>query len=97
MQGAPLPGVTISASDQVLQVLQLNKDHQATVKTEIEQLESKLAALDKLLVRATSQVQICWKSTGHLRPPQKSTTKTTSSLKWEGTSLFLGLQRSRLQ
>ena len=59
MQGALFPDVTISASDQVLRVLQLNKDHQATVKTQIEQLESKLAALDKLLVRATSQIQLC--------------------------------------
>ena len=97
MQGALSPDVTISASGHVLRALELNKDHQATVKTQIEQLESKLAALDKLLVRATSDMQICWKPTGHLRCPQKSTTKTTSNLKWEGVSPFLGLQRSRLQ
>ena len=52
MQTAPFPDVTISADGHVLRALQLNKDHQAAVKTQIEQLENKLAALDKLLVRA---------------------------------------------
>lgn len=54
MQAAPFPNVTISADEHVLRVLQLNKDHQAAVKTQIEQLENKLAALDKLLVCAVS-------------------------------------------
>jgi hypothetical protein len=50
------PDVTISANEHVLQALQLNKDNQAAVKTQIEQLENKLAALDKLLVCAVSQI-----------------------------------------
>jgi len=50
------PDATISTNEHVLRALQLNKDHQAVVKDQIEQLESKLAALDKLLVRAQSRI-----------------------------------------
>jgi hypothetical protein len=87
---------SISADEHVLRALQSNKDHQAAVKTQIEQLENKLAALDKLLVCAVSKIPL-GKLTGHPRLPQRNTTKTTSNMKWEDISLFPGLQRSRLQ
>jgi len=53
MQTAPFLDVAISPDEHVLRALQLNKDHQGVVKTQIEQLEDKLAALDKLLVCAS--------------------------------------------
>lgn len=56
VQTALSPDVTTSTSDHVLRALQLNKGHQAAVKTQIEQLEDKLAALDKLLVCTGSLV-----------------------------------------
>ena len=56
MQTALSPDVTTSTSDHVLRALQLNKGHQAVVKTQIEQLEDKLATLDKLLVCTGSLV-----------------------------------------
>ena len=52
MQTAPFLDATIPADEHVLRALQLNKDHQGAVKSQIEQLEDKLAALDKLLVCA---------------------------------------------
>lgn len=56
MQAAPFSDVPISVNEHVLRALQLNKDHQVVVKTQIEQLEGKLVALDKLLVRITLQI-----------------------------------------
>jgi len=50
METVFFPDPTTSVNDHVLQTLQLNKDHQAAVKIQIEQLEDKLATLDKLLV-----------------------------------------------
>jgi len=47
-----------TANEHVLRTLQLNKDHQAVVKTQIERLEDDLADLDKLLVRVESQVPL---------------------------------------
>jgi len=58
METAPFPDETASASEHVLRALQLNKDHQVTVKTQIDQLEDDLATLDKLLVRNGSQVPL---------------------------------------
>ena len=80
MQTAPFLDVSISPDEHVLRALQLNKDHQGVVKTQIEQLEDKLAALDKLLVCASVRI-ILGKLTGHPRLLQRSTTKTTSNLK----------------
>ena len=54
IETAVFPDPTASANEQVLRALQLNKDHQGAVKTQIEQLEDDLANLDKLLVRAES-------------------------------------------
>lgn len=96
MQTAPFPDVAISADDHVLRTLQLNKDHQAAVKTKVEQLENKLAALDKLLVCAVSQIPL-GKLTGCLRMLQRSTMTMTSNLKWEDISLSPDLQLSLLQ
>lgn len=56
MQAASFLDVATSANEHVLCALQLNKDHQTAVKTQIEQLENKLAALDKLLVRTTPHI-----------------------------------------
>jgi hypothetical protein len=58
MQTAFFPEAPISANEHVLRALQLNKDHQAGVKTQIEQLENKLAALNKLLVRQGTVVDV---------------------------------------
>ena len=58
MQTTVSPDVTISANGHVLRALQLNKDHQAAVKTQIDQLENDLASLDKLLVCATFRIPL---------------------------------------
>lgn len=58
MQTALSPDATITTNGHVLRALQLNKDHQATVKSQIEQLENKLAALDELLVCAVSRIEL---------------------------------------
>jgi len=58
MQTAFFPDVTTSANEHVLRALQLNKGHQGAIKTQIEQLESKLVALDKLLVRAQPRIPL---------------------------------------
>jgi len=58
MQNALFPNTTTSANEHVLRALQLNKDNQAAVKTQIEQLDNKLAALDKLLVCAVSYIPL---------------------------------------
>lgn len=91
MQTAPFPDAPISANEHVLRVLQLNKDHQTAVKTQIEQLENKLAALDKLLVRAVPQIPWFRVLLG-ARLLQKSTTKMTSSPRWAGMSPSPGPQ-----
>jgi hypothetical protein len=64
MQTTPFPDAPISASEHVLQALQLNKDHQAAVKVQIEQLENKLAALDKLLVCTMHRIPMFWNLLG---------------------------------
>lgn len=58
MQTAVSPDATVSANGHVLRALQLNKDHQAAVKTQIERLEGNLATLDKLLVEAGSHTPL---------------------------------------
>lgn len=58
MEAAFLHDATISANEHVLRSLQLNKDHQVAVKSQIEQLENKLATLDKLLVRVVPWVPV---------------------------------------
>ena len=58
METAVFPDATASANENVLLALQLNKDHQGAVKTQIEQLEDDLANLDKLLVRAEPHVPL---------------------------------------
>lgn len=60
MQTPPFPDASISTNEHVLRALQLNKDDQAAVKAQIEQLESKLAALDKLLVRVVPKIPMSW-------------------------------------
>lgn len=78
MEPAPFSGTTIPANEHVLRALQLNKDHQAAVKTQIEQLESKLAALNKLLVCVAPRIPMWETDWGH-RLLQKSMKRTTSN------------------
>ena len=96
MQTTVSPHLTISASERVHRALQLNKDHQAAVKTQIDQLERDLAALDKLLVGACDMSAI-GKLTEHPRLLRKSTMKTSSSLTSAGISPSPDPQRSQLQ
>ena len=56
IQTAPFPDAFVSTNEHVLRTLQLNKDHQSAVRSQIEQLENKLAALDQLLVRPALQI-----------------------------------------
>ena len=94
MQTAAFPDVTTSANEHVLRTLQSNKDHQAAVKTRIEQLEDDLATLDKLLVcflgYSTSK-----DLTGCPRLLRRSTTKTNSNPRSAGTYPSQDLQPSQ--
>jgi hypothetical protein len=96
MQTTVFPGETISANGHVLQALQLNKDHQAAVKIQIEHLEDDLAALDKLLVCTSSSFALR-RLSRHPRLPRKSTTKASSNPKWVGISTSPDRQQFRLQ
>lgn len=78
METASVPGTAVSANEHVLRALQLNKDHQAAVKTQIEQLESKLVALNKLLVCVTPRIPV-WGTDRAPRLLQKNMKKTTLS------------------
>jgi len=78
MEAAPPSSTAIPANEHVLRALQLNKDCQVAVKTQIEQLESKLTALNKLLVCATPRIPM-WGTDPAPRLLQKSMKRTISS------------------